>query len=243
MNLSRALTARPTPRMPGLVGFEPRFDAVPRPRTHQLAHAARPLYWWAKDLRERGDILLGLDFDAATATATVTIRLASYRVVTVVRRPDDKPCAPRNVAELLAEGVWRLGALGWSDLVAEAAEALAVGGLMTAPAPVRGCTRPIPGWERCGDRGVRIAYWLAAALMSHGWRLHACGDAVARFGFIAEIPASGGGADLVVYPGDIADDGTEASVLANVCARLGFAQRAALQRIVSDAAAGMGQVI
>jgi hypothetical protein len=39
----------------------------------------------------------------------------------------------------------------------------------------------------------------------------------------------------------MADDGTEASVLANLCARLGFAQRAALQQIVSDAAAGTGR--
>jgi hypothetical protein len=229
--------------MPELVGFEPRFDAAPLPRAHQPGHAARPLYWWAKDLRERGDILMGLRFDATTVTATVTIRLASYRVLTVIRRADDKPQAPRNVAELLAEGVWRLGALGWSDLIGEAAEALTRGGLMTAAAPLRGCTRPIPGWERCSDRGVRIAYWFAAALMSHGWRLHACGDAAGRYGFIAEIPAPGGGADLVVYPGDIADDGTEASALANLCARLGFGQRAALQRIVSDAAAGTGQVI
>ena len=243
MNLSRALTRRPTPRMPELVGFEPRFDPVPLPRTHQPANVARPLFWWVKDLRDRGDVLLGLGFDAAAGAATVTVRLASYRVVTVVRRAEDKPRAPRDVPELLAEAVWRLGALGWSDLIGELVDSLTAAGLIAMPAPVRGCTRPIPGWGSCGDRGVRTAYWFAEALLRHGWRLHACGDAAARYGFIAEIPAAGGGSDLVVYPGDMADDGTEASVLANLCGRLGFGQRAALQRIVSDAAAGTGQVI
>lgn len=241
--MSRALTQRPKPRMPELAGFEPRFDAVPLPRTHQPANVARPLFWWAKDLRERGDILVGIGFDAATATATVTVRLASYRVITVVRRPDDKPCTPQDVPELLAEGVWRLGALGWADLVDEVVGALSAAGLIATAVPARTCTAAIPGWERCLDRGVRIAYWFAEALLRHGWRLHACGDAAARYGFIAEIPAAGGGRDLVIYPGDMADDGTEASVLANLCARLGFAQRAALQLIVSDAAAGTGQVI
>lgn len=243
MNMSRALHHRPTPRMPEIAGFEPRFDAVPLPRAQQPAHLARPLFWWATDLRARGDLLLGIAFDAAAVTATVTIRLASYRVVTVVRRPDDKPGAPDGVAGLIAEGVWRLGALGWADLVDEAVEALSAAGLIAPAAPAGSCTAAIPGWERCVDRGVRIAYWLAAALLQHGWRLHACGDAAARYGFIAEIPAAGGGYDLVIYPGDMADDGTEASVLAAVCARLGFAQRRALQQIVSDAAAGTGQVI
>lgn len=241
--MSRVLTKRPTPRMPELAGFEPRFDAVPLPRAHQPAHVARPLFWWAKDLRARGDILVGIGFDAATVTVTVTVRLASYRVITVVRRPDDKPCAPRDVPELIAEGVWRLGALGWADLVEEVGGALSAAGLIATAVPARSCTAAIPGWGRCVDRGVRIAYWFAAALLRHGWRLHACGDPAARYGFIAEIPAAGGGRDLVIYPGDMADDGTEASVLANLCARLGFAQRAALQQILSDAAAGTGQVI
>ena len=66
MKLPRVLTQRPAPRMPELVGFEPRFDAIPTPRVHQPAEVVRPLYWWAKDLRTNGDILVDARFDAAT---------------------------------------------------------------------------------------------------------------------------------------------------------------------------------
>ena len=243
MKLPRALAQRPTPQMPGLAGFEPRFDAVPAPRMPQPAEVVRPLYWWAKDLRDRGDILVGARFDAARLAAVVTVRLASYRVVEVVRRHDDKPRMPHDLPTLLAEAVWRLGALGWTDDLDALLDLLRVVGLMSARASIRSCTKQIPGWVSQPDRGVRIAYWWALGLLRHGWRLHACGDALARYGFIAEIPDVDGGAMLVVYPGDMADDGTEASALANHLARLGKSQRQFVQRVIADAAAGKGRVI
>ncbi|HZE16417.1 MAG TPA: hypothetical protein VE197_12285, partial [Mycobacterium sp.] len=173
MKLPRTLEQRPTPRMPGLTGFEPRYDAIPAPGMHQPAEVVRPLYWWAKDLRDGGDILLGVRFDAAQLAAAVTVRLASYRVVEVVRRHDDKPRMPHDVPTLLAEAVWRLGALGWTEHLEELVDLLRAVGLISAPASVRRCTRQIPGWVSQPDRAVRIAYWWALALLRHGWRVHA----------------------------------------------------------------------
>ncbi|ORX13069.1 hypothetical protein [Mycobacterium xenopi] len=243
MKLPRPIAQRPTPRMPVLAGFEPRFDAIPTPRTQQPAEVVRPLYWWAKALRDRGDILLGVRFDAAALTAVVTVRQASYRVIEVVRRHNDKPRVPHDLASLLAEAVWRLGALGWSHELEAMVDLLRAIGLITAPVPVRPCANPLPGWGFQPDRAVRIAYWWALALLRHGWRLHACGEEIARYGFIAEIPAGDGDAALVVYPGDVSDDGTEASALAHHLARLGKSQRLVVQRVITDAAAGKGRVI
>ena len=42
---------------------------------------------------------------------------------------------------------------------------------------------------------------------------------MARHGFIAEVPGVGGESALVIYPGDMPDDGTAASALANHLAR------------------------
>ena len=112
MKLPRVLTQRPAPRMPELVGFEPRFDAIPTPRVHQPAEVVRPLYWWAKDLRANGDVLVDARFDAAMMAATVTVRLASYQVVEVVRRHDDKPRLPHDLAALIAEARLAAGLAG-----------------------------------------------------------------------------------------------------------------------------------
>ena len=61
---------------------------------HQPAEVVRPLYWWAKDLRTSGDVLVDARFDAAMMAATVTVRLASYQVVEVVRRHDQAAATP-----------------------------------------------------------------------------------------------------------------------------------------------------
>ncbi len=87
--------------MPELAGFEARYDLLPAVRPLQPpAEAIRPLYWWAKDLQAGGDLLVDARFDAVTMTATVSIRLASYQVVSVVRRHDDKPQMPRTLSEV-----------------------------------------------------------------------------------------------------------------------------------------------
>ena len=243
MKLPRVLTARPEPRMPELAGFEPRFDVIPMPRVHQPAEVVRPLYWWAKDLRNTGDILVRASFDDATMAATVAVRLASYQVVEVVRRRDDKPQRPHDVTALIAEAVWRLGSLGWTGELDEMVGLLRTLGLTATPTVVKPSTRYIPGWVHQPDRAVRTAYWWSVTLKRHGWRLYACGEAVAQHGFIAELPGADGDPVLVIYPGGMPDDGTEASALANHLARLGTSQRKFVQRVIGDAAAGEGRVV
>lgn len=243
MKLPRVLSQRPTPRMPLLAGFEPRFDPIPAPHGAGLDQVFRPLYWWAQDLRARGDILQDLRFDAPQMTATVTVRLASSRVITVVRGHDDKPRLPHDVPTLLAEAVWRLGALGWAcDLVA-VVDLLRGCGLLTPARPARRCTALLPGWVQQPDRSVRVALWWALALRERGWQLSACGDAVAGHGFIAEVPGVDGDQVLAIYPGDMADDGTEASALANHLARLTSGQRQLVAAVLTGPDAGQDQVI
>lgn len=244
VKLPRPLTQRPTPQMPELAGLEPRFDAIPLPaQAVQPAAALRPLYWWANDLGSRGDILLDVQFDASHMTATVTVRLESYRVVTVTRHRDDKPRKPHDLPALVAEAVWRLGALGWADEINEMVALLHMAGIIAAPRPVSRCTKPIYGWVSQPDRRVRIALWWADELRRHGWRLHSCGEELARHGFIAEIPDVSGDSALVVYPGDMSDDGTEASALANHLARLSAPQRGFVQWVIDAVATGDGRVI
>lgn len=243
VKLPRVLSQRPTPRMPLLAGFEPRFDPIPAPHGAGLDQVFRPLYWWAQDLRARGDVLQDLRFDAPQMTATVTVRLASSRVITVVRGHDDKPRLPHDVPTLLAEAVWRLGALGWAcDLVA-VVDLLRGCGLLTPARPARRCTDLLPGWVQQPDRSVRVALWWALALRERGWQLSACGDAVAGHGFIAEIPGVDGDQVLAIYPGDMADDGTEASALANHLARLTSGQRKLVAAVLTGPDAGQDQVI
>ena len=116
MKFPRVHAPRPTPRMPELAGFEARYDLLPAVRPlQQPAEAIRPLHWWATDLQAGGDLLVDARFDAVTMTATISIRLASYQVVSVVRRHDDKPQMPRTLADVLADAVCGLGTLGFIE--------------------------------------------------------------------------------------------------------------------------------
>ena len=243
MKLPRTLAQRPTPQMPVITGFEPRFDPIPGLHTKQPDRAVRPLYWWAQNLRQRGDVLVGIQFDPAQLAASVTVRLASYRVVEVKRHRDDKPQLPHDLPTVLSEAVWRLGVLGWTDELDQLRRLLRTAGLLGAPVPVHKRTTPIPGCSRQPDRGARAGYWWALALVRHGWQLHAYGQDIAAHGFIAEIPGADGESTLVLYPGNMADDGTEAAALANHLARLAKCQRRAVQRVIADAAAGNGRGI
>lgn len=243
MKLPHVLPHRPMPRMPELAGFAPRFDAIAFVAAHaQPVKGIRPLYWWARELRSCGEILVNVEFDTDTKTATVSVRLASHRVVTVLRRHDNKCEMPHDLPTLIAEAVWRLGSLGWTAELRAVLDLLSQVGLILAPAPARRCTDLLPDLGYQPDRAVRMAFWWAQALKRHGWRLDACGDAVARGGFVAEIPNADGGLDLVIYPGDMADDGTEASALANHLARLGKSQRRVVERVIGGTAAGEGRV-
>ena len=196
-----------------------------------------------QDLRANGDVLVDARFDAAMMAATVTVRLASYQVVEVMRRHDDKPRLPHDLAALIAEGVWRLGTLGWTDELEEMIGLLRTLGLTATPAVVKPSTRHIPGWVHQPDRAVRIAYWWSVALKRHGWKLYACGDAVAQHGFIAEIPCADGDPVLVVYPGGMPADGTEASAFGQPSRAARDEPAEYVQRVIGDAAAGKGRVV
>jgi len=103
VKLPHSLGYHPTPQMPVLAGCEPRFAPIPTPwMKQQPAQVVRPLYWWALELRRRGDILLGVHFDSRQLIASVTVRLASCRVVEVVRRNDHKLQLPHDLPTLLA---------------------------------------------------------------------------------------------------------------------------------------------
>lgn len=243
MKLPHVSPQRPMPRMPEFAAYTPCFDVITGVAVHaQPLAGIRPLYWWARELRRRGDTLVDLRFDTFTKAATVTVRLASYQVVTVVRRHDNKAALPHDLPTLIAEGVWRLGSLGWTAELAAVAELLGRLGLIIAAVPAKRCTRPVPGWVTQPDRAIRTAYWWAVALKHHGWKLYACGNDVAAGGFIAEIPNTAGGMDLVIYPGGMPDDGTEASALANHLGRLDTSQRRIVKQLIDDGAAGEGQV-
>lgn len=243
VKLPHLLPHRPMPVMPELAGFEPRYDAISAvPRNAQPTEGLRPLYWWARDLRSRGDILTDVRFDVADKAATVTVRLASYRSVTVVRRTDLAAARPSDLPSLIAEAIWRLGALGWTAELFSIIKLLGQQGLIVTPAPVRQRTDFIPGWLTQPDRGVRMAYWWAQALKRHGWKLYGCGDPIARGGFVAEVPNADGGRDLVIYPGTMPTDHTEASALAKHLSRLDKNQRRLVAELIGDTVTGEGRV-
>lgn len=243
VKLPHLLPQRPMPVMPELAGFEPRYDTIAAiPTNAQPTEGLRPLYWWARDLRSRGDILTDVRFDIATKAATVTVRLASYQSVTVVRRADLAAALPSDLPSLIAEAIWRLGALGWTAELFSIIKLLGQQGLIVTPAPVRQCTDFIPGWLTQPDRRVRMAYWWAQTLKRHGWKLYGCGDPIARGGFVAEIPNADGGRDLVIYPGTMPSDHTEASALAKHLSRLDKNQRRLVAELIGDTVTGEGRV-
>jgi len=222
--------------MPHLAGFAPCYDPISlRGGRVRLHENVRPLFWWAKDLCHHGYVLHDVSFNASTKVASAQLSLPARQVVEVVRRHDDRCSLPMDLPALLVEAVWRLGVLGWSEQLGELIGVLAEAGLVSPRVvpPTPRCERPItgpgPGQE------VRVAYWWAAVLIAHGWDLYACGEPIAQGGFIAEAPGLTGRSLLAVYPGGMADDGSEASALANQLARLDESQRGEVRRIVAAA--------
>lgn len=87
-----------------------------------------------------------------------------------------------------------------------------------------------------------MAYWWAQALKRHGWKLYGCGDPIARGGFVAEVPNADGERDLVLYPGNMPTDHTEASALAKHLSRLDKNQRRLVAELIGDTVTGEGRV-
>ncbi|MDD4866097.1 MAG: hypothetical protein PHQ28_02920 [Mycobacterium sp.] len=100
------------------------------------------------------------------------------------------------------------------------------------PTAIRPNTTHIPGWVNQPEPAVRAAYWWALPLIERGWLLRACGERIARRGFIAEIPIASEEILLVIYPGDTTDD-TAAGALARHFKQLGAQQRRQAQRVIA----------
>lgn len=99
----------------------------------------------------------------------------------------------------------------------------------------------IPGLVVQPDEVVRVAYWRARQLIDIGWRIHALGQPVSRYGFIAEIPCGVRETTFVVCPRTgMRNDGAAAD-LANSLRRLSVDQRNHLRRLL-DALHGSGAV-
>lgn len=242
MNLHHAFAPRPTPQLPNLAEFAPCFDAIPQVSglRFSVPRALRPVYWWATELAARGVVLQSLVYDEDSASARVVARMPSYRVVNVVRRAHDAS-RPGDLLTVLAEAVWRCGALGWGAEVAALREALCAHGVVVEPRVARRST-PIPGLAVQPSRVVRAAYWWARALSDRGWQLESIGEDLAGGGFVAVVPGDDGeDAVLAVYPGGMCDDGTEASALAGVLADMTAGQVLDARRVIGDAAAESGR--
>lgn len=91
----------------------------------------------------------------------------------------------------------------------------AIPGLLTQPAPE-----------------IRVAYWRARQLIDAGWRIHAFGEPIARYGFIAEIPYGKGETALVVFARTAAGDDGAAHALANDMRWLSADHRHYLRRLL-----------
>ncbi|TMS46966.1 hypothetical protein [Mycobacterium sp. DBP42] len=248
MTRNHAATHRPVPELPGEGPLSPNFAPIPLP-THcgsQLATPVRPLYWWIQAAAAEDLVLHGLFFNNLTSSAVVRMRLASYRVVEVIRDARGLTGgAPNPLSAVLAEAVWRLGSAGWADDIARLSTALRRNGILGGTAMVPPRIDLIPQLTVQPDSAVRVAYWWARELLIRGWLVHACGQDVADGGFIATVPTAGGEPVLALYPSRMRPDGTEAALLAKFIPRLNPVQRRVLQRLVDQAAAAVlhGQAI
>lgn len=248
MTRNRAAAHRPVPDLPGDGPLAPNFAPIPASARcgSQVATPVRPLYWWIQAADAEGVVLHGLYFNNLTHSAVVRIRLASYRVVEVIRDARGLTVgAPNALAAVMVEAVWRLGAAGWADEIARLSTVLRRNGILGGTAMVPARTDLIPHLSLQPDAAVRVAYWWARELLIRGWLVHACGQDVAGGGFIATVPTTGGEPVLALYPSRMRPDGTEAALLAKFMPRLSPVQRRVLQRLVDQAAAAVlqGQVI
>ncbi|TLH64919.1 hypothetical protein C1S80_11475 [Mycolicibacterium aubagnense] len=174
-----------------------------------------------------------MSYSVSELAAVVSVRLPSHRVVHV-RRRGDALAESTDLPSVLADAVCQLAGGGWADETNRMLALLRNRHLLIQPRPAARNSAHIPGLISQPVRPVRVAYWWADALQVRGWRLSALGDAVARGGFIAEIPEGPGQSVLAIYPRGTAEDGTEATALANSLQRLTFEQRRYLERLVSQ---------
>lgn len=102
----------------------------------------------------------------------------------------------------------------------------------TAPSPCAPITGAIPRLVTQPVREVRVAYWRARKLIDGGWRIHALGESLARYGFIAEIPYGKGETALVVFDRTSDPSLSAAHALANDLRWLSADHRHHLRRLI-----------
>ncbi len=79
---------------------------------------------------------------------------------------------------------------------------------------------------------VRVAYWRARQLIDAGWGIHALGEPIARYGFIAEIPYGKSETALVVFARTADGNVGAAHALANDMRWLSADHRHYLRRLL-----------
>lgn len=219
MKLHRTFDSRIDPAMPMSGGPEPSYDPITfAPIAIQPDPVVRPLFWWAKELRDQGYRLRSVTYEAATRTATIRVQLPSYRIVEQIRQGDNRRRVPNDPVEQFTEGVWRLGINGWGSELTTAVDSMRELGLLSVPVRPRFDDSQVtldhvPDWAEHPEHLMR-AMAAAVLLLKRGWQLHDCGEPTARGGFIAVIPEGDEGL-MVVYPAGMVDDYTAASELAN----------------------------
>lgn len=246
----------PAPELPTLDGYAPCYSLLPQVDLQaQPARAVLPLYWWAAKLHkqcwgirelhyrdagyphaEAGGIRIGPDATQSNmGVATLVVQKPNYQIQTLARTEPDRASVV-DLADLIVESTLRLGLSGYGDEIARLVKVMWVRALLQRPAAVRPSHRPIRGVGRSQPcLAVRIAYWWACELMSHGWRLEGFGQ---LGGFVANVPNGADDATLFVYPSDMDDDGTEASALARQVGHLTEWQCAELQELIDSVPRG-----
>lgn len=102
----------------------------------------------------------------------------------------------------------------------------------TAPSRSAPRTGAIPRLLTQPAREVRVAYWRARQLIDAGWAIHALGEPIARYGFIAEVPCGKGETALVVFTRTTDGNVGAAHALANDMRRLSADHRDYLRRLL-----------
>ena len=102
----------------------------------------------------------------------------------------------------------------------------------TAPSPSARHKGAIPGLLTQPAPEIRVAYWRARQLIDAGWGIHAFGEPIARYGFIAEIPYGKSETALVVFARAADGNDGAAHALANDMRWLSADHRHYLQRLL-----------
>lgn len=218
---------------------EPCRAPIPALRRRRQPNAVvREAYWYATRLYNHGWQIYNIWFDGS----------GHFNGLTPTHRAIKIDCAGRESVENLptefAYSIRRLGELGEQhrhDYLRDLRIFLGSRAPALRPTPTVKHYWRIPGLsERRQPRDiVRAAYWLAATLTDdYGWALTEIGADVAGCGFFAHIPDDA----TIMYPADMADDGTTAATLARMIGELSLAERAQLSSLITWHAASRAQL-